>query len=263
MALYNITWILLGLFIQYQLLAAENSDNVDNVVTADETDEIKQYNKDIERTDAVIKADTSETDESGYDKRGYGKWKNMRWSQNNGKRNLGRWKNRKWWEMQSYGLQDRNGNGFGHNLNKRYSGDGADFEPDKNAPGYGVLNGDFIIRGPYGIMDYYGLGDDIEDVPDNYVDKRHSSRWNLVHRKLAQLNSKNKREDNSQEEKRMASRWRIIQNKLNQLHDRNSKRFAGRWKNQNWLLQQANQDRNSPDTNNEQKRFPGGHWWDS
>jgi len=77
-----------------------------------------------------------------------------------------------------------------------------------------------------------------DDQFDN-LDKRHGSRWNIIHQKLASLN-----------EKRMDSRWRIIQNKLNQLngiakredemteHLEENKRNMGRWKNRNWMMKQ-------------------------
>ena len=162
------------------------------------------------------------------------------WSQSQGKRNIGRWKNRNWRDMQSYGLQGRSGGSYGHFLSKRFSGDSDDGTINENTykdiPEYGVLNGDFIIPDSYGYDDLYD--DDLEEDQEYNIDKRHRSRWNLIHRKLSQLNAK-KRSDYKDDIKRLSSRWRIIQNKLNQLHNSDSKRFAGRCKNQNWLLQQA------------------------
>lgn len=148
-------------------------------------------------------------------------------------------------------MLSRNGDDYGHSLSKRFSEGGPESDVSSYVfPEYGILN----VPVPYDFYDYYD--DDVEDIPHNdVVDKRHMSRWNLIHRKLANLNSERKRDGD--DEKRMASRWRIIHSKLNQLHSGRSKRFAGRWKNQNWLLQQAYQKGNTPLTDTLQKRFVG------
>jgi hypothetical protein len=219
--------------------AAGKIDADDNKVKLATIDSSDNGDASVESQQADV---SSEVGDDDIEKRGIGKWKNIMWSQSQGKRNLGRWKNRNWRDMQSYGLQGRSGGNYGHFLSKRFSGDSDAMKISENTykdiPEYGILNGDFIIPDSYAYDDVYG---DVTDADPEYnnVDKRHRSRWNLIHRKLSQLNA-DKREDSSDDVKRMASRWRIIQNKLNQLHSKNNKRFAGRWKNQNWLLQQAN-----------------------
>ncbi|KAL4220889.1 hypothetical protein ACF0H5_019155 [Mactra antiquata] len=132
-----------------------------------------------------------------------------------------------------------NGNSVGdldHILTKRYTDLDDGYEPaarDDSINGIG-LNGLYPLDS-YGYFNGYGTdGVDESDFSDNLVDKRHNSRWSLIHRKLAELNGNNKRDY----DKRQASRWLIIQNKLNQLHNKYSKRGIGRWKNTNWALGQ-------------------------
>lgn len=118
-----------------------------------------------------------------------------------------------------------------HSLTKRYT------DPDN---GYDSANGDDLLNdvgldGVYAVdpMGYYNVYPSDADFDDSPIDKRHNSRWNLIHRKLAELSGNNKRDY----DKRQDSRWLIIQNKLNQLHNRYSKRGIGRWRNNNWVLQ--------------------------
>ena len=153
------------------------------------------------------------------DKGNMGNWENVRYElPNREKRFIGRWKNRNW-------------------LNS-----GRDY------------------------FDNAGYGADVFPYTDQdeSLDKRQGGRWALINKQLSRLgSSRNRIKKNMPDlvsdeylfnvddlEKRMGSRWRFIQNKLKDLGGRNKrderdeKRFMGRWKNQNWLLNQGNQDSN-------------------
>lgn len=180
-------------------------------------------------------SDAVQDDPRKIHKRNFGRWRNVNWML--GKRNLGRWKNRRWlaWQQQFDGSPDLLSDL--HSLSKRFS--------DSDI-------GD-VIPMPYpmydDIMPY--MGDlQLQDNDIDGLDKRHASRWNYIHRKLAELAEADKKET----DKRVDSRWRLIQNKLNTLNKSEDKRFAGRWRNQNWLLRQFDND----DTKDEKRNF--GRW---
>lgn len=207
-------------------------------------------NKQIEADDILVADD----DPRKADKRNFGRWRNANWM--HGKRNFGRWKNRRWVSWQQLFDDTQSYPSAVHSLSKRFS----DFD--------GVASD--VIPGPYQgydeispfIVDPSFLSDDFDDdltmesddsESADELDKRHASRWKYIHRKLASLDNESKRDIERFVDKRMNSRWRLIQNKLNELNGDVSKRFAGRWRNQNWLLGKINSD-DSEDFDSYQKR---------
>ncbi|WAR14884.1 hypothetical protein MAR_004989 [Mya arenaria] len=158
------------------------------------------------------------------------------------KRNNGIWKNQR-----SQLEQLANSATIAHTLSRRFS----DEDHGSLGDGYGVSDAaaylDFLQR--FGISTEEALNNE-----DKYgdVDKRHASRWNIIHQKLASLSSKR----SAELDKRSDSRWRLIQSKLNQLNgitnkrstndlgifrdndEAKDKRHLGHWKNRNWLNKQ-------------------------
>ncbi|XP_052275410.1 uncharacterized protein LOC127874815 [Dreissena polymorpha] len=143
-----------------------------------------------------------------------------------GKRNFGRWKNLRWQIQQSANNQGQGPDSYA--IDKRFAlGGNADRRPYNFRLPYYLYNPDSESQiYPVGFESDYPF-DDIG------YDKRHSSRWNIILRKLGALSTP----DESTAGKRSASRWRFIQNKLNQLGDKpdlgTSKRNLGRWRNTN------------------------------
>lgn len=164
-----------------------------------------------------------------------------------GKRNLGRWKNRRWlaWQQLFDGTPD-----YANAVeSKRFS------EPN-SMPAMLTMDDD-ILSPHLSDNDIYiplDIGDFESDDED--IEKRHASRWNYIHRKLAALDDASKRDTESYVDKRMNSRWLLIQNKLNELNNGADKRFAGRWRNQNWLLRKLVDD-SETDLQNLDKRNLG------
>ena len=217
----------------------QNQQNVDSMLSMTKLSEAP-----IEPGD--ISGSIDDTDPKKAEKRNFGRWRNANW--NHGKRNLGRWKNRRWLEWQQH-FTAPGYIGGQHSVSKRFSG--SDFSDVIPMP-YPVYDDIVPFIDDPTLLDI-DFGDDLDSVEDGFdlkdqFDKRHASRWNYIHRKLAALGEEEKRED-----KRMAGRWRLIHNKLNELNNSKDKRFAGRWRNQNWLLNKI-----TPDDDVQKRNF--GRW---
>ena len=194
--------------------------------------------------------------------------KQINYDQSDDKRNIGRWRNHDW-NLQKY-KPDREKRFIGRWKNRNWLNSGRKFQD---------IDDDFntaVDKRADGYLDDFAYSDEL--LPylynDEGMDKRQGGRWALIHKQLNRLEnsrSKSKKnapadeyyDDDEEMEKRMDSRWLLIQSKLRDLAGRtrrskeDDKRFVGRWKNQNWLLSQANKKLGLSESQNIDKKNIG------